>query len=320
MRQVRLGRTGPTVSAVGLGASALGGVYGPVAEADAVATVHAALEKGITLFDTAPAYGSTRSEALLGRALRGAPRSGYTLSTKAGKTTSDDGVDHFDYSEAAIRRSVALSLERLGTDRLDIVHLHDFDYEGGRHVVQAVAEGFPTLHALKAEGVIGWVGAGIYFIELWKRVLVEVELDAALLHNHHTLCDVRAYELLPLLESRGIGVIAAAPFASGLLTGQAPPPWHPAPREARVLFARAAELTAARGVPLARLALQFAASEPRLPVTLFSCADPASLRRDLAWLEQGLDLELVAEVQRMLEPVMNRQWEYGGTTPGKDLL
>lgn len=311
MKVVALGRTGLNVSVVGLGASAIGGVYGPVAEADAIATVAAALEAGMTLFDTAPAYGATRSETLLGRALRGVPRGSYVLSTKAGKTTSKSGVDSFDFSESGVRRSVSESLERLGTDRLDIVHLHDFDYQGGRHMDQAIAEGFPALNALKAEGVVGAIGAGIYFMEQWKRTLLEVRLDAALLHNHHTLCDVRAHELLPLLGSHGIGVINAAPFASGLLGGGEPAAWHPAPPEARALFAQAAALTASLGVPIARLALQFAASESRLPVTLFSCADPGTLRRNLGWLGSPPDLDLVAKVQRLLEPVMNRQWAYG---------
>lgn len=315
MRTAPLGSTGLTVSALGLGASALGGVFGPVAEADAMATVHAALEAGITLFDTAPAYGATRSEALLGRALAGVRRSDYVLSTKAGKLTTPAGEDRFDFSEAGIRASVAASLERLGTDHLDLVHLHDFDYVAGRHLTQALMEGFPTLHALKAEGVVRAVGAGVYFMPVWKKVLTGASLDAVLLHNHHTLCDVRSHELLPLLAARNVAPINAAPFASGLLTGAPPPSWHPAPDAARRLFAKAAALAESRGTPLARLALQFSASEPRLPVTVFSCADPATLRRNLAWLAEPPDLELVAEVQSLLEPVMNRQWAYGGGAP-----
>src|SRR5690606_1396563 len=129
----------------------------------------------------------------------------------------------------------------------------DFDYEAGRHVEQALAEGFPTLLALKREGVIRAVGAGIYFMPLWKRVLTQVRLDVVLLHNHHTLCDVRAYELLPLLEERGVAPINAAPFASGLLTGAEPAPWHPVPPSARALLKRAAALAASRGSSLPRL-------------------------------------------------------------------
>ncbi|HET8986350.1 MAG TPA: aldo/keto reductase, partial [Trueperaceae bacterium] len=314
--RVPLGRTGLHVSRLGLGCSALGGVFGAVTEADAIDTVHAALEIGINLFDVAPAYAATRSERLLGRALSGVDRDTYVLSTKAGKTTDDAGVDHFDYSEAAIRRSVGESLERLGTDRLDIVHLHDFDYQAGRHVTQALHEGFPTLHALKAEGVIGAVGAGIYFMEMWERVLVEVELDAMVLHNHHTLCDVRAFELLPLTAAQHIGVINAAPFASGLLTGHPAPVWHPASAEARTTFTHAAAVALRHGTDLPRLALGFSCQEPRLPVTIFSCADRATLTRNVRWAQEPVDREHVARARAILEPVMNRQWAYGGTEPG----
>src|SRR5690606_29447324 len=111
--------------------------------------VHAALEAGITLFDTAPAYGATRSETLLGQALAGVPRERFVISTKAGKRTSSSVRDSFDFSAAAILRSVDESRDRLGVEELDIVHLHDFDYEGGRHFDRALGEGFPTLQALK---------------------------------------------------------------------------------------------------------------------------------------------------------------------------
>ena len=183
-------------------------------------------------------------------------------------------------------------------------------------VFDALAEGFPTLHALKSEGVIAAVGAGIYAMELWQRVLVEVDLDAIILHNHHTLCDMRAFELLPPTDARGVGVINAAPFASGLLTGRPAPDWHPAPEEARALFAEAAAFCLEHGVELPRLALAFSSQEPRLPVTIFSCADRATLRRNLAWARESVDRLLVARVQELLRPVMNRQWAYGGTEPG----
>ncbi len=309
--RVVLGRSGLTVSRVGLGTSALGGVFGEVRAGLGVATVEAALAAGITLFDTAPAYGATRSEAVLGEALRGVPRSSFEVSTKAGKETDADGVDRFDYSEDGLRRSVDASAARLGVEVLDVVHLHDFDVRGDEDVDAALATGFPTLQRLKAEGRIRAVGAGIYRLDVWKRVLSEVDLDVVLLHNHHTLCDVRAYELLPWLEDARVGVLNAAPFASGLLTGADPPPWHPAPAAAVALFREAARLSEAAGVPLARLALSFSAGEPRLPVTIFSCADPEVLRRDLTWLDGDVDRRLVARVQRVLEPVMNRQWTYG---------
>lgn len=313
--RVPLGCSGLRVSRIGLGCSALGGVFGEVQERTAIATVLAALDASINLFDTAPAYGATRSEAVLGKALRGVERSHFVLSTKAGKWTSADGKDTFDYSEHAIRRSVDESRDRLGVDHLDIVHLHDFDYEGGRHFAQALDEGFPTLHALKSEGVIGAVGAGIYFMAAWKRVLTSVDLDVIVLHNHHTLCDIRAYELLPALGRLGIGVINAAPLASGLLTGLEPPTWHPAPASAREVLRQAAERAEELGTTLPRLALSFSASEERLPVTLFSCRSPEELRQGIEWLSEEPDPATTLAVQQVLEPIMNVQWPYGGTDP-----
>jgi L-galactose dehydrogenase len=310
---VALGRTALSASSLGFGASAIGGEFGPAEHADALATVEVALCAGVRLFDTAPAYGATSSERRLGEALAGVPRADYVLSTKVGKTVGDDGRARFDYSDDGIRRSLDASCARLRVDVVDVVHLHDFEYEDGRHVEQALTTGFATLHALKGEGRIRAVGAGIYPLDLWKRVLCEVDLDVALVHNHHTLCDTRALELLAPAAARGVTLVNAAPFASGLLTGGRPPAWHPAPPWALEVFARAARVAEDAGVPIARLAFAFARSEPRLPITLFSCARPDELRRTLSWLDDPLDPMTVATVQRALEPVMQRQWHRGGS-------
>src|SRR5437764_15151453 len=122
-----LGRTGLNVSRLSFGASSLGGVFQPVDEADAIRAVHAALACGINYFDVAPAYGGTRSETVLGKALRGVPRSRYFLSTKVGKYTDPAkyGEDTLDYSRARIRASVEESSRRLGVDCFDIIHIHD---------------------------------------------------------------------------------------------------------------------------------------------------------------------------------------------------
>jgi L-galactose dehydrogenase len=304
VRTVPLGRTGLSVSSLAFGTSAIGGEFGPSEHAEAVATVEVALDAGIRLFDTAPSYGAARSERLLGEALAGVPRDRYVLSTKVGKTIDDRGRVVFDYGGDGIRRSLDESCRRLGVDVVDIVYLHDFEYEGGRHTERAIDRGFTTLHELVAEGRVRAIGAGIYPIDLWKRVLADVDLDVALVHNHHTLCDTRALELLPLAEARGVAIINAAPFASGLLTGVRPPPWHPAPAWARAAVARATVATRRAGLDIARLAFAFARSESRLPVTLVSCDRPGELRRLLDWLDDPLDPVAVAMAQRALEPVM----------------
>ncbi|UCH27552.1 MAG: aldo/keto reductase [Trueperaceae bacterium] len=308
----RLGKTELQVSSLSFGASSLGGVFREVDEVAAIEAVHTALDFGINYIDVAPAYGGTRAETVLGKALEGIPRERYFLSTKVGKYTDPDnyGRDEFDYSRERIRRSLTESMQRLGVDHLDIVHLHDFDYQGQVHADAALGEGFQALEELRAEGRVGAVGAGIYAMDLWKRVLTEADVDVVLIHNHYTLCDIRLWELLPLAARRDIGVINASPFGSGLLTGREPPAWHPASEAERAIFKQAAAFCAEQGVPLPRLALQFSSQHPDVPTTMFSSASPESVRRNLAWAQEPYDPVLVAQVQRILEPVMNRQWRY----------
>jgi aryl-alcohol dehydrogenase-like predicted oxidoreductase len=307
-----LGNAGIQVSAISFGASSLGGVFRTVDEDEAVAAVHAALDLGITYIDVAPAYGGGRAEEVLGRALGDVPRTSYTLSTKVGKATERGayGRDSFDYSRAGILASIEASLGRLGVEYLDIVHLHDFDYLGQIHADRVLDEGVQTLLDLKAEGRIGAVGAGIYAMDLWKRALIEAPLDVILTHNHYTLSDIRLVELLPLAASRGVGVINASPFASGLLTGRPAPDWHPVTPEAFAPFRRAAEFCEAHGTSLPRVAMQFASQHPDVATTMFSSASPESVRRSVRWAEEPVDPSLVAGVQRILEPIMNRQWAY----------
>ncbi len=307
-----LGRTGLSVSRLSFGASSLGGVFRDVDEREAVRAVWTALDLGINYFDVAPAYGGTRSEAVLGRALKGVARDRYRLSTKVGKYTRPGsyGDDTLDYSAARTRASLEESAARLGTAYFDIVHLHDFEYQGRRHLEWALDEGLSTLHALKAEGRIGAVSAGIYPMDLWHRLLRDYHLDAALVHNHHCLNDTRLLELLPVAAERGVGLINGSPFASGLLTDRGPADWHPASAEQRAVFADAAAWCRERGTSLGQLALQFAVSNPAVPTTLFSSASPESVERCVRWAEEPLDEQLLHEVRRILAPVTNTQWEY----------
>ncbi len=312
MKYNELGKTGLTVSELSFGASSLGGVFHEVNERDAIKTVHAALAAGINYVDVAPAYGATRAEQVLGKALRGVNRANYTLSTKVGKYTNDGlyGNDTFDYSATRIRESISESMQRLGVDYIDIVYLHDFEYHDQIHADWALSEGYDTLQELKREGRIGNVGGGIYAMDLWKRMLVERDPDALMVHNHLCLNDVRIFELLPLANQKGAGVVNASPFGSGLLTERGPADWHPATSDQRAVFRKAVELCTERGSNISKLALQYSAQQHVAPTTLFSTARVQSVERNLAWYEEPCDYGLAAEVQRVLEPVMNVQWAY----------
>ena len=305
-----LGRTGLQVSILSFGASSLGGVFHAVEDADAIRAVHAALDLGINYFDVAPAYGGTRSETVLGKALRGIPRDRYFLSTKIGKYTNPEkyGDDTLDYSRERTRRSIDESAARLGTDYFDIIHIHDIEYEGRRHTEWALGEGFEAVSELKAEGRIGAVSFGIYPMDLWHRILTTLPVDAGLVHNHYSLHDTRMLELLPLAKERGIGLINASPFGSGLLTDRGPADWHPANAQQRAVFKRAADYCSDRGTSISQLALQFSSQHSGITTTMFSSASADSVKRNVAWAEEACDLLLVEEVRQILKPVTHIDW------------
>lgn len=312
MKHNLLGKTGLRVSALSFGASALGGVYGQVDEAEAIRAVHAALDLGINYFDVSPAYGATRSETVLGQALKGIARDRYYLSTKVGKYTQPGGYgeDTLDYSRARIRASLEESARRLGTDYFDLIHIHDIEYQGCQHAEWALGEGLAAVRELQREGRLGAVSFGIYPMDLWHRIFNDYEVDAALVHNHYCLNDTRLLELLPMAKARGIGIINGSPFGSGLLTDRGPADWHPANATERSLFAQAAKFCQQQGTPISKLALQFSSQHPELPTTLFSSARPESVRRNVQWHEEPFDPDLLVAVRRILAPVLNQQWDY----------
>lgn len=312
MDYATLGKTGLKVPRLSLGASALGSVFRQIDEAEGIRAVRQALEVGINYIDVAPAYGGTLAETVLGRALRGVTRESYVLSTKAGKYTQPGGYgnDELDYSEKRIRQGLEESMQRLGVDYIDIVHLHDFEYQRYSKVESAFAEGFPTLLKLKQEGKIGHVSAGIYPMGLWQRVVAEAPVDCILTHNHYCLNDTRLLELVPECREKKIGIINASPFASSLLTGGPVPDWHPASAEDRALFAQAAGWCEANGTSLAKLALQFATRCKDFHTTMFSTARTSSLMRNLQWYYDPYEEEMIAEVRKILAPVMDKQWDY----------
>jgi len=255
---------------------------------------------------------TTRSEKVLGKALKGIPRDRYILSSKVGKYTSADayGEDTFDYSEKRIRASLDESAERLGVDYFDIIHLHDIEYQDFQYTEWGLDEGLSTLHQLKAEGRIGAVSCGIYPMDLWHRIFNDYAIDAALTHNHYCLNDTRLLELLPMAEEKSIGLINASPFGSGLLTDRGPAAWHPANAEERAIFQQAADYCREQGTSISQLALQFSSQHPDIPTTMFSSASSDSVKRNVEWYTTAYDPELLQQVQRILAPVMNQQWCY----------
>ncbi|MGA4838370.1 aldo/keto reductase [Streptomyces sp. G45] len=228
-----LGRSGVRVSGLSLGGAGLGNLYAPVSDEDAARAVDAAWDAGIRYFDTAPHYGLGLSERRIGAALRGRPRAAYALSTKvgrllepvAGPVAGDDLADGgfavpaayrrvWDFSGDGVRRCLEASLTRLGVDRVDAVYLHDPDDHGE----QAFREGYPALEKLRAEGVVGAIGAGMNQTGMLTRFLRDTDVDAVLCAGRYTLLDQGALtELLPVARARGAAVVIGGVFNSGLL-------------------------------------------------------------------------------------------------------
>lgn len=283
---------------LGLGCAALGGLYEVVDEGQAAATVDAAWEAGIRFFDTAPLYGHGLSEQRLGRALASRRRDEYVLCTKVGRVleptvdgrapegTIFAGVPPldpvFDFSRDGVRRSLDASLDRLGVDFVDVVHVHDPE----DHLEQAVEEAYPALASLRDEGVIGAIGLGTNHAETGLHLIDRVELDCLLLAGRCTLLDRSGEEaLLPRCEERGIAVIAGGVFNSGLLADPKPgAPFHygPAPDD---VVARAQVLrdrSASHGVPLGAAALQHPGRLGGVEVVLFGARSPEEVRTDVA--------------------------------------
>ncbi len=215
-----------------------------------------------------------------------------------------------DYSRARIRASLDESAARLGVEYFDIIHIHDIEYQDRKHTEWALSEGYEAVQELKREGRIGGVSFGIYPMDLWKRIFASFDIDAALVHNHYCLNDTQLLDLLPIAKEKGIGIVNGSPFASGLLTDRGPAAWHPAKPEERGRFRAAAEFCRNNGSSISRLALQFSSQNPDIPTTLFSTANPETVRRNVEIYEEPYDASLVTEVRKILEPDLNKEWNY----------
>jgi L-galactose dehydrogenase len=304
MEYYPLGKTGLQVSALGYGASPLGGVFREIDEAEGVRAVHTAIDLGINFIDVSPYYGATRAEIVLGKALREIPRDQYLLATKVGRY----GLDEFDFSAARVARSVEESLQRLGVETIDLIQCHDIEFGS---LDQVVGETIPALRRLQEEGKVRFIGITGLPLRIFPAVLDRTPVDTVLSYCHYTLNDTSLADLFPYLQGKGVGVINASPLAMGLLTERGAPTWHPATPEIRSACARAAAHCRSRGADIAQLALQFAVSAPDIATTLVGTASPEHLRKNAAWIEQPIDRDLLAETQALLAPIHNRTWPSG---------
>lgn len=309
-----IGKTGMRVSALSFGASSLGGVFHGIREEEGIRAVHVAVDNGINFIDVSPYYGHLKAEMVLGKALREIPRDKYYLSTKVGRY-GKDGVNMWDYSAERVTRSVYESMERLGIDYIDLINVHDIEFQaalpGGLQKV--VDETLPALVKLRDEGIVRHVGITDLQPENLQWVVdhsPEGTVESILCFCHYSLNDDMLTDYLDYFEEHGIGVINASPFSMGLLSSRGAPDWHPAPESLRDACKRAAEYCAAQGYPIEELAIQFAVSlSPRIATTLFSSASPANVLRSISYVEKPIDWQLVEKVKEIIGDQQRVRWK-----------
>ncbi len=309
-----IGKTGMRVSNLGFGASSLGGVFHSIREDEGIRAVHTAVDGGINFIDVSPYYGHLKAETVLGKALKEIPRDKYYLSTKVGRY-GKDGVNTWDYSAERVTASVYESMERLNIDYIDLINVHDIEFQaslpGGLQKV--CDETLPALVALKKKGVVGHVGITDLQPENLKWVIEHVEegtVESVLNFCHYSLNDTLLTEYLDFFEQHSVGVINASPLSMGLLSSRGTPDWHPAPQALKDACARAAAFCADKGYPIEKLAIQFSTSlNPRIATTLFSSANPANVQKNIDFVNDPIDGQLVKEVQRIIGDQMGARWK-----------
>jgi D-threo-aldose 1-dehydrogenase len=295
---------------LGFGTAPLGNMFRNIPEEEAIATVDAAWEQGIRYFDTAPFYGAGLAEIRLGEALSKRRRDDYVLSTKVGRVILDEledpasrdlgekgGLFEFgrknklvnDYSADATLRSIEQSLERLKTDRLDIVYVHDIaqDFYGDEWLSQyeiARTGAFRVLTRLREEGVIKSWGLGVNRVEPIEITmeLEEANPDVSLLAGRYTLLDheYALQRLMPTAAKKGVDIIVGGPYSSGILAGGTHFEYQKASPEIISKVERIKSIANRHQISIKSAALQFSLANPAVAAVIPGASRPERIVED----------------------------------------
>lgn len=324
-----------SMSPIGLGGAPLGDLYEKLPASAVHSTLAAALASGVTVFDTSPHYGNGLSEARMGAALRDVPRDSIVVSTKVGRVmdpmTPPDpppagvaspgfagGFPHrarFDYSFDGTMRSVEQSLLRTGLSRFDILMIHDCDVwtHGPAMIEQRFTEAmngaYVALDRLRREGVVTAIGLGVNEGEMCARFARAGDFDVMMLAGRYSLLEQPALgTFLPLAVEKGIGVLLAGVFNSGILaTGPiegARYNYAPAPAPVLERVRRIAAVCTAHGVTLRQAALAFVRQHPAVLCTVLGAVDGAEVKANVADAAVAVPASLWADLkaQGLLDP------------------
>ncbi|MBO9602074.1 MAG: aldo/keto reductase [Novosphingobium sp.] len=312
---------------LGFGAAPLGNMFRDIPEDEALATVEAAWNDGIRYYDNAPFYGAGLAELRMGEALSGKPRGDYVISTKVGRVILDELEDISardqgekagvfahgrankvvnDYGYDATLRSIEGSLQRLKTDRIEIVFVHDLarDFWGDQWIArfeEARTGAFRALDRLRDEGTIKAWGLGVNLCEPIETLfdLKEAHPDASLLAGRYTLLDhSRALQrVMPAAAERGIGIVVGGPYSSGALVGG--PNFEYAPATPAILdkVARIKAIADRHGVSMKAAGLQFSLANPAVAAVIPGASRPGRIAEDRAALNEKIPGDFWSELR-----------------------
>jgi len=314
---VQIGDTGLCLPRIGLGTAALSNFLRPMSDAAATAVIGGALERGVRYLDTAPLYGHGLAEKRIRAAIAGIPRDEFVISTKVGRLLREgaprDESQYFngepfykdvpsagpiwDFSENGIRQSVEESMQRVGVDQFDILHLHDPD----DHFEQASTTGCRALSTLRADGRVRAIGAGMNRTPVLTRLVRDCDLDVVLLAGRYTLLDQSSMDdLLPMCARRDTSIIVGGVFNSGILIDPEPGAtfdYVAAPSEILDRARRIGEVCARHDVPMAAAAVQFPLAHPSVSSVLLGPRSLAELDMDLGLLSVDIPSALWSELR-----------------------
>jgi len=316
-----LGQTNVQVTCLGFGGATLGDIRERIDESRSATTIEVAYGAGIGYFDTAPWYGTGKSERRYGTVLGEKPRNSFVLSTKIGRVLERPadpatfrperwtyGLPHvvrFDYSYGGVMRSYEDSLTRMGLSRIDALLIHDLDhgYHGTDEEVRARLDeldgggGYRALRELKERGEIGAIGAGINVTGMIPRFLERFDLDFFLVAMPYTLLSQDALDAeLPLVQSRGATIVIGAVFASGILAiGPVPGATYGYQAATPAMLEKARriqEICRRYDVPLGAAALQFPFGHPAVSSVIPGPNAPEQVRGNLGWMRVEIPADL----------------------------
>lgn len=315
-------RSGLAFTAIGFGGAPIGNFNGALTDDDAQEMVDQSWQHGVRYFDTAPGYGNGLSEYRLGHALRRHDRAQAVVSTKVGRVVTPvrdapavDGqyrdippfVAQFDYTYDGVMRSVEQSLQRMLTDHVDVLFIHDCDrYTHGaaqpEYFRQALVSAFPALESLREQGVVRAIGFGVNETDVMTEAVKATDADLCLLAGRYTLLEQDPLDaLLPMCEERGVGIVLGGVYNSGVLaTGAVDGArfnYAPAPREVLGKVARIEEVCRRHGVALPAAALQFAYAHPAVLSVCLGARDTGQQERNAALAEETVPQAFWADLR-----------------------